>query len=106
MTKAGDAIYVDNVEPYINSSRARLDESPFFYVRWVDCAERLPGHDGRVLIVYRSKHGKRSMHVARYSGGEWRFIDKPPKRVMTPERVTHWMEEPALPRRSNRRRTQ
>ena len=67
-------------------------------VKWIRVDERLPSTDSRVLVVYRpAPGGKRRLMFARFSGGQWRLVeDRTGTRL--PERVTHWMPEPRMPR--------
>ena len=68
------------------------------YGKWIPVSERMPRSDRMVLIMYRSaprndKNGKPSQHLARYAGGQWRFL-VPRDKTKLPERVTHWMPLP------------
>lgn len=63
-------------------------------MRWIPVAERLPRKPDLVLVTYRTnpRHehgGKRSVHFARYSGGQWRFVYS--TRNHRQAGVTHWM---------------
>ena len=68
---------------------------------WTPVGERLPPNERMVLIMYRSaprndKSGRRSQHLARYAGSQWRFL-VPRDQTKLPERVTHWMPLPRYP---------
>lgn len=69
--------------------------------KWFSVRDRLPSNERMVLIMYRSapradKGGRPSQHLARYSGGQWRFL-VPRDKTKIPERVTHWMRLPKYP---------
>ena len=73
-------------------------------VAWIRVDVRLPAEDVRVLVVYKAGQGygsggSKSVHFARFAGGQWRFVARNEKSRL-PERITHWTPIPRLPRGS------
>lgn len=72
--------------------------------KWIACSDNLPDTDAPVLAAYRSQcrprkrlsgHGW-SLILARYTGGEWRFLT-PRQKTRLPERIRYWMPLPPPP---------
>lgn len=74
------------------------------FMNWIRCIDKMPPHTRKVLVGYRTgfKHDgngkalprKTIVTTARYSGGEWRFLEKKNKRSLKSERVMVWAEIP------------
>lgn len=70
-------------------------------MNWIHVEDDLPANAKTVLVAYngmwkpaRQRHW--AVLMARYSGGQWRFLDKRTK-SRKPERVRYWMPIPRVP---------
>lgn len=77
---------------------------------WISVTERLPESVDTVLIAYQSAYHASnkiqkmrgwSVLMARYAGGEWRFLT-PKQKTRLPERIRFWMPIPDHPRELSR----
>lgn len=75
---------------------------------WIPVAEALPQDDFPVIVAYlpgfhkstkQNRPRSWSITVARFSGGEWRFII-PKQKTRLPSRIKFWQPSPTPPRRS------